>query len=151
MGIRRFKLNTCWFCIQIVPHVDHPKSLWQAKPDENSTQSDEVKQHLLILYLLSKHRLNLYLLTIYFCCKRTCAEVEVQVLLSSSVLSSLFMALSQSVALTLCLLCTWISFCSCLPPEEPDRVLCGRGHQQHAPALRQYAAWTPHHHYLKQA
>lgn len=44
-----------------------------------------------------------------------------------------------------------ISFCSCLSPEEPDRVLCGCGRQQHAPALRQYAARTAHHHYLKQA
>ncbi len=49
------------------------------------------------------------------------------------------------------LLCTHISLCSCLSPEEPDRVLCGCGRQQHAPALRQYAAWTAHHHYLKQA
>lgn len=47
--------------------------------------------------------------------------------------------------------CTCISFCSCLSPEEPDRVLCGCGRQQHAPALRQHAARTAHHHYLNQA
>lgn len=50
------------------------------------------------------------------------------------------------------MLCTLVyPLCSRLSAEEPDRVLCGCGRQQHAPALRQHAARTAHHHYLKQA
>lgn len=142
-SIRRFKLNTCCVRVQILPPV---------QVDLNS-RSDKIKQRLASFYFPNTAQHIVSRLFFFVCWRQKCSEQEVQVVSSVLCVSSWHTPTGCGIDILgrFVMCCTCISFCSCLSPEEPDRVLCGCGRQQHAPALRQHAARTAHHHYLNQA
>lgn len=134
----------CCVCVLILPPV---------QLDLNS-QSDKIKQRLLSFYFPNTAQHIVSRQFFLFAEDRNVQRWKSKFFFFST------LRVSSWHTLTVCgidilgrfvMCCTCISFCSCLSPEEPDRVLCGCGRQQHAPALCQHAARTAHHHYLNQA